>query len=259
MPYDELTEYENYENGNVVKEDGQIHSMIGLYEYEATELLSQEGFSFTINYTETTDYEAGTVISSSHPEGFYSKNDTIVLEIAMAPEYPELTEARAFELADRCYEATWFMAYYFGSRGLLDYSDSYDLAVFSDEFTVECGSVPSINTQDDLRNALTADFTDDFIESDFMTVNHNNTSDVTMYEGCWFEANGKIYYMPNHGMGFYGMDIDTLYIEQIEPGKYRVECKGGAPEPQDYGEPHVFTVVYVDGDYKVDDYYVDVY
>ncbi len=259
--YDDYDDYDDFYPEEVTEDYyGNVPYLEGLSKADAVSMLEAEGFVCEITHTETSDYPEGTVISSSHSEGEYSKSETIVLEIAIAPEYPELSESEAFELVDSCNNAYSWLKYYFGERGMLDESDTYEIPVFDGSFTETCYSIDGIYTRDELREALSRDFTDSFIETEFMaSKSFDDVSGLTIYKGNWIETNGRIYLIPNYGLGFYGMDINTMSVEEIEPGKYKVLCKGGAPDPSDYGDPYEFTIVYEDGAYKIDSYYIPTY
>ena len=253
---DDYYDYDDYPDfyPEEVTEDyyGNVPYLEGLSEADAVSRLEEEGFVCEITHTETLDYPEGTVISSSHPEGEYSKSETIVLEIAIAPQYPELTRSRAFELIDRAYVASEFMCYYFDRRGMMDRSNVYDLEYY--ERALACGSVSGVYTQADMRNALSDDFTDEYIDNKFMTTTtFFDVSSVTIYEGLWFEANGQIYCVPNEFVGLYSIYEETVSVEEIGPGRYRVTGKGGAPTLEDCGE-YEYMVVYddADGTYKID-------
>ena len=256
IPYEDIIDDDvNY--GEIIGPDySYISNVVGYSEAEAVRHIESMDCVCEVVYTETSHYTQGTVISCSHPEGEYIKGEIITIEVAVAPQYPELTRSRAFELVDGWNAATCFMAYYFGDKGMLDHSDTYPIPFPDETYMLECASVPSINTKDDLRDALSADFTYDFIDKELMVGRGVDPNfGVELHTGCWFEAKGKIYYMPNESVGFYDMDINTMSIEQIEPGKYKVKCNGGVPEPSDYGAPYEFTIVYDNDGYKIDSYY----
>ena len=261
MPYEEFTYYDDtddYVDDTTEDNYGYVHYLTGLTEESAVELLEDEGFSYDINYTETMDYgEDGIVISCSHPEGSYSKDDTIEITVARVPEYPELTEAEAFRLIDSCNTACTFLQYYFDEKGMLDEKDTYEIPVFDGSYTETCYAIKGVYTREDLKKALSEDFTDKFIEDEFMkSMYFDDAAGLEIYKGIWIEVDGRIYCIPNYGMGFYGMDRDTLSMEHFQPGRYRVICNGGVPEPEYYGQPDEITAVYEDGSYKIDNYYI---
>ncbi len=245
--YDDGFDYEEVTENNY----GYVPYLEGLTEADAIDNLEAQGFICEVTYTETSDYPEGTVISCSHSEGEYYKGETVTLEIAIAPQYPELTRDRAFELIDNAYTASGFMCNYFGGYGMMDYNDVYDYDMNGEGWTIACGSVSGVKTKADLKEALSVDFTDEYIDNVFMVAQPNSDSSVLMYEGQWFEANGKIYCMPNEFVGFYSVYEETVTIEELEPGKYVVRGKAGAPTLDDCGD-YAYTVVYVDGTYKID-------
>ncbi len=262
-PYDDYVDdyddYDDYYDGSTPEEVTEntavyVPYVTGFPESDAVSLIESVGLICEITYTETSDYTEGTVISSSYSDGdLLEKGSTVILEIAIAPQYPDLTRSRAFELIDRAYVASEFMCYYFDRRGMMDNSNVYDYNMFGDGYTVACGSVSGVNTKADMKNALSADFTDEYIDNVFMSTLSSTDPSVTMYEGRWIEVNGKIYCVPNEFVGLYSIYEETVSVEEIGPGRYRVTGKGGAPTLEDCGE-YEYMVVYddADGTYKID-------
>ncbi|MBE6801899.1 MAG: DUF898 family protein [Ruminococcaceae bacterium] len=262
-PYEDyVDDYDDYDyyDGSTPEEvtentDVYVPYVTGFPESDAVSLIESVGLICEITYTETSDYTEGTVISSSYSDGdLLEKGSTVILEIAIAPQYPDLTRSRAFELVNNWNYATSFLYHYFESKGMIDCSNPYELAVFDGMQIVECGSVPCVNTWEDLRKALSSDFTYNYIDDTFTQTYSSDVPGNTTYAGDWFKADGTIYYVPNYGMGFYDMDINTMSMEEVGPGRYRVICNGGAPSPEYYGNPYEFEIVYdgTDGEYKID-------
>ncbi len=253
-PYEEIVDDDvNY--GEIIGPDYvYINNVMGCTEAEAIRHIESMGCVCEVVYTETGYHIQGTVISCSHPEGEYIKGEIITIEVAVAPQFPELTKSRAFELIDNAYTAREFMYYYFDHYGKLKRSDTHEyvFSVFEEEsYTVSCAAVSGVKNKSDLKKALSRDFTDEYIENVFMVEESGNDPSITMYVGSWFEANGKIYCMPNEFMGFYSIYEDTVTIRELEPGKYSVSGMAGAPTLDDCNE-YTYTVVYVDGEYKID-------
>ncbi len=251
-PYDEFESEDDYYGEIAGSDMGYLSNVVGYTEADAVIHIESMACVCQVTYIETTDYIEGTVISCSHPEGEYPQGEIITIEVAVAPQYPELTRSRAFELIDRAYVAREFMCYYFDRRGMMDRGNIYDLEYY--DSALACGSVSGVYTQADMKNALSADFTDEYIDDMFMiTTTFFDVSSVTIYEGLWFEANGQIYCVPNDFVGLYSVYEETLSVEEIGAGRYRVTAKGGAPTLDDCSE-YECTVVYdeADGEYKID-------
>lgn len=99
-------------------------------------------------------------------------------------------------------------------------------------------------TVDDLKSYLSRHFTESYIQTKFL-----ENADI-----YYVSDNGNLYFITNWGKGFYDLWRDTLLIEQIEEGRYRVGIRGGVLEEYhddlEYGYEY-YEVVYDDDAYKI--------
>lgn len=185
-------------------------------------------------------------------------NPTVTAE-ATQPARPELTEEWAWTLV----ETDAFrdcLAYVFADRVLTEdgwYEWVQDGAYFLDSFGdngITCYKSAKVTTVQDLQNALSEFYCQSIIDAYFMQVAFEEPDGkdgemLAIYEGLWFEAEGTIYFAPQYGKGGMTPIRETMTIEKLEDGIYRISNEF------DYsgGDRNYYTVIYDNGGYKIKD------
>ena len=118
-----------------------------------------------------------------------------------------------------------WLLYHFSTDDLVNWDDTVTINVMEEmggEQLVDAYAVQGIETEEDLRQALSQYYTEKmvayYLEASYETGNRQ------YYHGDWFEENGKLHFMPNWGMGDPMTFYDTTQVKELGENRWEISA-----------------------------------